>query len=117
MRLFRGLHNFHVEWRFRHAIELARRNEVVAVGPPIPTPRNGELDSDYPTTSSETSAPPRQIGDPAGFAGAYLRASDLFRSDSHTQTSPLRLAAIRWFRGLPTAAAQLARETIEQQVT
>jgi predicted ATPase len=121
MRLFRGLHNFHIGiGDFRHAIVLARRNEVVAIrtaDPDALAMANWILGLSNYFVGNQRAA---EANCEALLAlPSVPRASaTYFGFDSHTQTRiRCALAAIRWFRGFADQAAQLARETIEQQAT
>ena len=121
MRLFRGLHNFHIGiGDFRKAIVLAQRNETVA---------NRTADPDAVAMANWLLALSNYFVGNQRAAEANCEAllalpsvprasATYFGFDSHTQTRiRCALAAIRWFRGYADQAAQLARETIEQQAT
>jgi predicted ATPase/DNA-binding winged helix-turn-helix (wHTH) protein len=121
MRLFRGLHNFHIGMGdFHHAIALAQRNEAVAnrtADPDAIAMANWLLGVSNYFAGNQRAA---EANCEALLAPPSVpRASaTYFGFDSHTQTRiRCALAAIRWFRGFPDQAAQLARETIEQQAT
>lgn len=121
MRLFRGLHNFHVGiGDFRHAIELARRNEVVAIrtaDPDALAMANWIFGLSNYFVGNQCAAE-KNCEALLALPSVPRASATYFGFDSHTQTRiRCALAAIRWFRGHADQAAQLARETIEQQAS
>ena len=121
MRLFRGLHNFHIGiGDFRHAIVLARRNEVVAIrtaDPDALAMANWILGLSNYFVGNQRAAE-ANCEALLALPSVPPASATYFGFDSHTQTRiRCALAAIRWFRGFADQAAQLARKTIEQQAT